>query len=198
MGTATLTKQQFEEITGRPLEAYAYKCHEASIALVQSGALGQSRVARGTCPGVGGQHSWVVLGDDCYDEEAHVIDPTLWSYVDEVEGIWEGPASTRPHLPFGKGHIFLWGMPQSGGGEPIQLEGLDPWAQRFLDVLGPLDEHGWRQLAHAPVEGWPSKEIITAMYAHPRLKGWIPIDIVGMATDLNPAGLYLRTEEGTV
>lgn len=194
MATA-LTEQWFEETTGMPLEAYAYKCHEASLKLVQSGTLGESRVARGTCPGVGGQHSWVVLGDDCYDPEAQVIDPTLWSYDDSVQGVWEGPASERPHLPFGAGNIFDWGRPASGGGEPIVLKGVDNWAKAFLDLLGPLDEHGWRQLAHAPVGGWPSREIFTAMYNDPRLRPWIPIDIIGMATDLNPSGLYLREPE---
>jgi hypothetical protein len=45
-------------------------------------------------------------------------------------------------------------------------------------------------LANAPVEGWPAREILTAMAATPRLAACVPIDILGMVTDLNPKGLY--------
>lgn len=198
-----MTPEVFESLVGAPLEEFAFRCHEASLALVKTGALDnydglgrrvRSRVARGSCPGVRGQHSWVVIGDP-YDPHVPVVDPTLWSYVEDVEGVWTGRADERPHSPFGEGSIFSWGMPQGDGGPEIRLEGISRQAQSFLDLLGPLDEAGWRQLAHAPVGGWPSKEIFAAMYQNPKLAPWIPIDIVGMATDLNPAGLYLRKEE---
>lgn len=67
-------------------------------------------------------------------------------------------------------------------------------AREFLEMAAPqgLDRDGWHALAHAPVLGWPSDEIIAAMYRTPALKLLPPIDIVGMATDLNPGGLYLR------
>ena len=190
-----MTPAEFEEAVGYPLEETAFNCHGASIALVRSGALGQEcRVARGTTPGVGGQHSWIVVGRDCYDPRARIIDPTLWSYVEEVEGIWEGIASDRPHKPHGWGSIWEWGRPARPTGPVIELEA--EWsaaALGFLRQVGPLDLEGWVVLAHAPVEGWPAAEIIEAMYHHPRIRARIPIDIVGMLTDLNPGKMYLAT-----
>lgn len=195
--TFTFTEEQFEEAVGFPITCYAADCHRAALALVKSGAVAPARVARGWCPGVGGQHSWVVLGMDCYDPWATVIDPTLWSYVKSVEGIWVGKAIEEPqHEPHGSGSIFEYGQPHSMGGELIFLDA--DWsadAAEFLDVLGPLDRQGWSQLAHAPVGGWPSAEIIGAMYDDDRLRALVPIDIVGMLTDRNPGGLYLREEE---
>lgn len=174
------------------LEPWAAQCHAAALHLVKSGVLPDTaRVARGTCPGVGGQHSWIVVEGDCYDKDATVLDATLWSYDPTVEGIWIGSARERPHDPFGFGSILNYGKPQSAGGEPITLEAdLSPEAQAFLDILGPLDRTGWAQLAHAPVGHWPAAEIFAAMYQDDRLAALIPIDIVGMATDLNPQGLY--------
>lgn len=88
-----MTPAEFEEAVGRPLVAFRFRCHEASLALVRSGVLPEgARVARGSCPGVGGQHSWVVLGGDCYDRKAQVIDPTLWCYDNAVREIWKGRA----------------------------------------------------------------------------------------------------------
>lgn len=192
-----LTAEQFADATGAPLEAWAGQCHAASIALVKSGAVGTARVARGTCRGVAGQHSWVVLGNDCYDRHAEIIDPTLWSWTDDVTGIWHGHAHDRPHVPFGAGSIWHWGRPRFPEDAIITLEPAQPWssaAEAFLDILGPLDFTGWVQLAHAPVEAWPAGEIIAAMYQHDQLRNRIPIDIVGMTTHLNPGGLYLPEE----
>lgn len=191
------TAIDFERALGRPLSGFAQQCHAASLAIVKARVLPSARVARGTCRGVFGQHSWVVLGGDCYDDDAMVVDPTLWSYDDTVEGVWIGQASERPHRPHGKGDIWTWGRPAHPTGEIVELPepegGWSSEARLFLDILGPLDETGWRQLAHAPVGGWPSGEIFAAMYTSGdrRLAQWFPIDIIGMTTDLNPSGLYL-------
>lgn len=181
----------------RPLGHWAHQCHAASVKLVQSGVLGECRVARGSCEGVGGQHSWVVLGNDCYDDKAIIVDPTLWSYDPEVEGVWVGSYRDGRHVPHGKGSIFQWGRPETAeeaGEEPLDIEpegGWSPMARMFLDMIGPMGKKGWVQLAHAPVEGWPAKEIITAICQTDDLGGYVPIDIKGMVTDLNPGELYL-------
>lgn len=191
------------EALGGDLNVWSHQCHAASIHLVKSGVFPASlgaRVGRGSCTGVGGQHSWVVLGGNCYDDRAHVIDPTLWSYDASVSGIWTGRANQRPHIPHGAGSIFEWGKPASYGGEPVDLgaTGLSEWAKSFLVMLGPLDRRGWMSLfSHAPVGGWPAGEIIAAAYRNPELQALIPIDRVGMLTDLNPQGLYLAGTPGT-
>lgn len=180
-----------------PLERWAYQCHAASFHLVDSvnvvgGPLdGRARVARGT-GGIGSQHSWVVLGDDCYDRDATIIDPTLWGYRDDIDGIWVGTMRDGIHKPHGMGSIWEWGRPDTPTGPIVELTPREPWspeARSFLELLGPLDERGWHVLAHAPVEEWPSAEIIPAIAdAFPAI---VPIDIIGMLTDDNPGGVYL-------
>jgi hypothetical protein len=181
-----------------PLDRWALQCHAASLLVVKSGVVGQARVARGSCTGVGGQHSWVVLGGDCYDDNAVIVDPTLWSYDDSVTGVWVGTYRDGKHTPHGKGNIFQWGRPNPAApGEEMELTPARPWsrqAQAFLDLLGPLDKRGWIMLAHAPVEGWPAGEILAAIANTPGLEGGVPIDLLGMVTDLNPQGLYLADE----
>jgi hypothetical protein len=189
----TIDREAITEALGG-LDKWSHQCHGASIHLVKSGVLGTDcRVARGSCPGVGGQHSWVVLGMDCYDPTAKIIDPTLWSYDPTVDGVWMGLASERPHTPHGAGSIWNWGRPESGDGEIIGLAAnLSPSAEMFLDMVGPLDIDGWvRLFSLAPVEGWPAGEIIEAAWRTPDLRALIPIDRVGMLTTLNPEGLYL-------
>jgi hypothetical protein len=188
-----------------PLEEWGGQCHAASLELVRSGRFGACRVARGGCAGVGGQHSWLVLGDDCYDDGAVIVDPTLWSYDESVEGVWVGTYRDGRHTPFGKGSIWNWGRPDEATGPVVELTPRKPFsrtARGFLELLGPLDREGWVMLAHAPVEGWPAAEIIDAICETPHptipnqtLRGYVPIDIVGMVTDRNPRGLYLPTEE---
>lgn len=174
------------------LVAWEQQCHAASLHVVQSGVLGpEARVARGTCRGVGGQHSWIVLGDP-YDESARIVDPTLWSYDETVDGIWTGFGVER-HRPHGHGSIWDYGRPVGDGGEPIALTPSTPLsgdAEFFLDMLGPLDRVGWIRLADAPVGGWPAGEIIAAMDDTPDLEALVPIDRLGMLTDRNPGGLY--------
>lgn len=179
-------------------EDTARDCHSVSIRLVNAGVPG--RVARGSCQGVGSQHSWIVLGPDVYAPDARIIDATLWSYDDEVEGVWHGTARDGLHVPHGAGSIWEYGQPQSSGGPIIELvtrEPLSSDAQLFLDLLGPLDVRGWAMLAHAPVGGWPAEEIIGVMYDTPALSALVPIDVVGNLTDRNPGDLYLATAPTT-
>lgn len=178
-----------------PWESWAQQCHAVSLAIVRSGLLTTSdaRVARGAARGVFGQHSWIVLGTDCYDPRAELLDPTLWSYDHARSPLLLVTDMTREtHRPHGFGSIFGCGMPCSGGGEPIELDpaSLDADARSFLRLLGPLDIRGWMQLLHSPVGGWPADKIVAAAYADQRLRALIPIDLVGMLTDLNPEGLY--------
>ena len=177
-----------------PLDDWSGQCHAASLKLVKHGALGECRVARGACRGVTSQHSWVVLGNDCYDRKAAIIDPTLWSYDDTVEGVWVGTYRNNRHHPHGEGSIWRWGRPEDPTGPVVTLTPRQPLskdAQDFLELLGPLDVHGWAMLAHAPVGMWPASEILDAIYNTDGLSVFVPIDIVGMLTDRNPGGLYL-------
>jgi hypothetical protein len=188
------------ERTLAPLERWAQQCHAASVKLMNSGQFGACRVARGAADGVIGQHSWLVLGDDCYANDAVIIDPTAWSYDESVQGVWVGTYRDGRHRPHGKGSIWSWGRPNAATGPVVELTPREPFSQSargFLDILGPLDENGWVMLAHAPVEGWPASEIIDALYNTPTFKGRVPIDIVGMVTTVNPGGLYLPTTEET-
>lgn len=181
-----------EKILG-DLSQWAKRCHEASLALVKAGIA--RRVARGTCAGVRGQHSWAVCGENCYDDETLLIDPTLWSYDDEVEGVWIGTLSMGKHRPHGYGNIWNWGKPAPGGDSPITLKPKSPFSKTalsFLTALGPLDLTGWMRLAsNAPVQGWPAGEILAAIADTPGLEAVVPVDRIGMLTDRNPGGLYL-------
>jgi hypothetical protein len=195
------------EGTLAPLDDWKYQCHSASVKLMRSGRFGTCRVARGTADGVTGQHSWLVLGDDCYANDAVIIDPTLWSYDDTVQGVWVGSYRDGRHEPHGKGSIWRWGRPDPATGPVVQLTPRAPFSQAardFLDLLGPLDFNGWVMLAHAPVEGWPAGEIIDALCETPdpsvpghTFRVYVPIDIVGMVTTRNPGGMYLPTTEET-
>lgn len=191
-----ITVEDVERALEHPFMYTAQDCHGVSIALLQAGLV-QGRVARGWCAGVVSQHSWIVLGDDCYAEDAEIVDATLWSYRDDVEGVWEGTAAHGWHVPHQAG--FIWDAPQptAGPGPVVHLtprEALSTEAQLFLDVVGPLDILGWHQLIHSPVQGWPAAEIIAACDDTPQLKALIPVDILGMLTDRNPGGLYLAPQ----
>jgi hypothetical protein len=182
-----------------PLARWAYQCHAASLALVNSGVLPGSRVARGSCKGVMGQHSWVVVGHDVYARDAVIVDPTLWSYDPSVAGIWTGSARDGRHVPHGgTGTIWTWGKPEAQGGPIVELTPKTPLSRSalmILDMIGPLDYHGWCVLADAPVHGWPAAEIVAAIDDTEALASCVPIDILGMLTDRNPGGLYLPTAE---
>lgn len=187
------TVEEVEAAIGMEKADWARQCHMVSLAIVRSGLLPEeARVARGHTPGVVSQHSWAVLGDP-YDDEATIVDATLWSYVRSTPTILVAQASDRPHVPHGSGSIWAWGRPPEPVSEVIELAS-DPGerANDFLRLAAPqgLDRQGWMVLAHAPVGGWPAKEIITAMSETLELRAMVPIDILGMITDLNPNGLY--------
>ena len=177
-----------------PFPLWANQCHGVSLALLRTGEFGPGRIARGTCEYVPSQHSWIVLGDDCYDRNSVIVDPTLWAHDPEVTGIYTGRnRQGYYHQPHGAGSCFSVGQPQNHGGPDIELtpsKPLKPRARAWLGVLGPLDIRGWMEVAHLPVEDWPAGPILTAMAETRVLEALIPIDILGMNTDLNPDGLY--------
>lgn len=184
---------EIEKSIGIPFSNWERQCHVISLAFVKADFLPPCRVARGKAKGMFSQHSWVVIGDDCYDEEAEIVDPTLWSYDDSVEGIWQGTLQDGIHHPHGEGRIWEYGAPPLAEGKVLELAvPVSRDAQQFLELCGPLDYKGWAFLAHAPIRGWPAKEIVTAMMQTETLGVIVPIDIVGMVTDLNPSNLYLK------
>lgn len=193
-----------EALADFPMEQRSKNCHATSIHIVASGVFGpEARVARGTHHAVVGQHSWVVIPGITrnervplvYDIHATVIDATLWSYDRHYDVIAVVENVLITWLPHGWGNIWDYGPPRrmevdSTDYSP-RLEGLSEEAADFLRRIGPLDVFGWMRLFSSPMMGWPSQEIITAAAQDPVLRPLIPIDIVGMLTDLNPGGLYL-------
>lgn len=187
-----LTVERIEGVINLPREQWAGSCHSVSLAVVKAGLIDGGRVARGFCSGVLSQHSWIVAGDP-YAPDAWIVDPTLWTYRDDVHDVWVGSASQGLHVPHGAGSIWEWGRPTTQGGAPIVLnrDGLSQIAVAFLDLIEPLDRKGWMMLlSSAPVGGWPAAEIVARAAADDRLRTLIPVDRVGMLTDLNPYGLY--------
>lgn len=172
---------------------WAKNCHAASLAIVRSGLLPEgARVARGFRAGIQSQHSWACTGDP-YDPDTVILDATLWSYVGGNPCIVVCKASNKAYRPHGAGSIWEYGRPTPRVGDEIKLKGLSSKALRFIheasDGRG-LDKAGWMTLANSPVQGWPAKEIFTAMSKDERLAHLIPIDILGMVTDENPGKLY--------
>lgn len=196
---AVLSVADVERITKQPFAKTAKNCHAVSLKIVRSGELGvpgkEARVARGFCKGVGSQHSWIVLGPNPYLLGVPIVDVTLWSCDGTPPGVWHGRAlNDGRHVPHGgSASIWTYGQPVKGNGPIVELIPKQPWspaADAFISMLGPLDRKGWARLAHAPVLGWPSSEIISAMYECEELSALVPIDIVGMVTDHNPQELY--------
>lgn len=183
---------EIEEAVGEPAANWGRRCHEVSLKVLRSGLFGPGRVARGTASGVTGQHSWIILGEDCYSPRSVVVDPTIWSYGTGKPAIHVVNNLVR-HRPHGLGSIWDFGCPAPARGEKIPLAGHDSLsreARSFLGIAGyPLDRAGWTVLAHAPVQGWPAGEILGAM-CDSGLGVLIPIDIVGMVTSRNPENLY--------
>lgn len=196
--------RHWASLLGVDPETWRGQCHVASLQLVKSGLLARSRVARGWVKGIGSQHSWVVVGDPYRPER--IVDLTRWSYLPEhaqEESSAEVPFNERhayaPHG--GTGTIWSYGQPIGAvqmREEPIELTPREPLSREALSFLGLMPElgrSGWSVLAHSPVAGWPASEIFEAMYRTEKLKNLIPIDIIGMITDINPSGLYLPGEE---
>jgi hypothetical protein len=192
----------FESFGLRPIEDYAQQCHAASLAIVKSDMFAglPRRVARGTCKGVSGQHSWVVVGADSYDPVAYVLDVTLWSYDPEAPKVL-AMLNTIRHRPHGFGSIWEWGCPEGGVGEIIELNWLESpsgGAKSFLEICqdggNRADRKFWAALSSAPVGGWPAREIYAAMENTPEVNPLLPIDKVGMLTEMNPGGLYLHPD----
>lgn len=181
------------EKIGVPFPDWAHNCHGISLEIIRAGLLpGKARVARGRCEGVISQHSWITVGWNCYDDKAQIIDPTLWSYDPTVEGIYTEKLKRSRHTPHGgAGTIWEYGKPPPAVEEPVRLSvEVSRYAQKFLDLCGPLDRAGWSFLSDAPVRGWPAGEIYAAMDDTPDLAVLIPIDRLGMLTDRNPSNLY--------
>jgi hypothetical protein len=191
-----------EEALGRPLGSFHHDCHNASLRVVKTGIFGPARVARGMSRGTGiSQHSWIVVGEvppyserpDPWDADAVVADPTMWSYQDAEPYVHFGKNTLKTHVPHGTGSIWAFGHPGNcAPGETAALEWKKPPSKAalvFMDFLGPLSREGWINLAHYPVQGWPSGEIIGAI-ADTFGEAHVPIDILGMTTERNPGGLY--------
>jgi hypothetical protein len=195
-GTAGLA-----ELIRTPASSWGGRCHEISLALVKTGVFGETaRVARGAAEKVTSQHSWIVVGEPLpgmskanpYDPAALVIDPTIFSYRDEKPNVVVTPNRKDVHRPHGSGSIWDFGRPDPGPGNAVELVWHQPpssQAKLFLEALGPLDQSGWMQLAHYPVEQWPSGEIIGAI-ADTLGAAVVPVDILGMVTERNPKGFY--------
>lgn len=194
-----LSVEAVEARIGVPFVKWYHQCHSISLAMVKAKMFPEARVARGSCDTVRGQHSWVVLGTDVYDRDAQIVDPTLFSYDPTVNGIWTGTLADGRHRPHGHGSIWDFGRPPPATADPVALTPKTPLSQDaalFVDILGPLDHHGWAYLVnHCPMGDWPAAEIIAAIDDTESLSMLIPIDILGMLTDRNPGGLYLPGDE---
>lgn len=187
-----LAREAVEQAIERPFSEWAKDCHGVSLKILKAGLVPGGRIARGTCLGVRGQHSWIVNGRDCYNRTTQIIDPTLWSYRDDVDGIWYGTLGHGWHRPHGTGTIWDYGKPIHQGGETIEVDTskLSRRARDLLELILPLDRRGWDMLLHAPVQEWPAGEIHALAQEYESLAVIAPVDLVGMTTDLNPDGMY--------
>lgn len=179
-------------------------CHLVSHLLVRSGLLGEPgphcRVVRGGGAGIGGQHSWVVVGDPL-EPTSVLIDPTAygWGAADDLVVTTVGDKRYTAH---GYDPRSIWDFGRPTGCTPEDAWEVTPpeggWsesAQTFLDILGPLDLDGWAELAHYPMGAWPSREIIKAIIRDPGMIGdrasvRLPIDVASLRGDLNLKELY--------
>lgn len=183
-----------EVAAGLPVARWGGNCHSVSLAVLRSGLFGPGRIARGQGDGVRSQHSWIVLGDDCYDPAGTVVDPTIWAYrTPDRPGVMVIRNLIR-HFPHGFGDISDAEPLPDREGTLVELPGfsqLSRAAREFLESCGyPFDYRQWCYLASGPVQGWPAAEIITVLAETPRLAAAPPIDYVGMLTDKNPRNLY--------
>lgn len=186
------------------LTQWRHRCHAASLRLVRSGALPTgSRVARGVTTHLGGQHSWVVVGDgtglaDPYARDAVILDPTAWSYQDgelATPAVWAGQAVD--YTPHGAtGNDARLGLPRPASyADVIQpdeaaLAAAPAEVFMFFARNGSLDHHGWWALMRCSVDTYPASAMLALMMATPALRALVPVDVLGMATTANPGELY--------
>jgi len=191
----SVSLEQVEAATGIPASAWENRCHEVALAIVKSDLFDYARVARGYADGIRGQHSWVVLDHDVYSRYSVILDPTYNVNIGGDPLLWWGTLDSGVHHPKGAGSIWDFGAPGNSSFSDayhLNTEGLSASARSFIHMIEPLNRQGWASLAHFPMQGWPSGEIIERMYEDENLRPFIPIDIVGMVTDINPSGLYLK------
>ena len=200
-----LTLDDALELADITKEQASHNCHAVSLALINHPEFPTARIARGACSNpdaiIGGQHSWVVIGTDAYDPYATVIDPTIWSYSDTIDGLVITTMQDGEYHPHGwvEGmNMMAWGRPDTPHGDILELaDNYEPSARAslFIDMLGPLDWQGWSiMLSQAPITGWPAGEITAAAENTPALSPIIPIDRLGMLTNTNPNNLYIAKE----
>ena len=188
---AAADPERLGKLIGSAPENWAGNCHSVSLALLKTGEFGEGRIARGSVQGIASQHSWLILSDDVYDQDAVIVDPTILPATRYEMTIAVDVARCLTNRPHGSGRIWDWGRPWAHSASYIDLAvPLAGEAKAFMDLIGPLDILGWMQLAGAPMQGWPAGEIIAAMRQTPALKACVPVDIAGMLTAENPGGLY--------
>lgn len=186
---------EVEKAIDTPRELWANRCHEVSLQLLKSHLFEDvdARMARGWGMQIRGQHSWIVLGDNVYDDETYVIDPT-WSATHSNKAMIMFVKNLTVHRPHGYGVLSTF--PESSGGDELVPDDPSPSVKSWLDlariVVGPLDRKFWLGLFNGPMQGWPSRELVAWGYGQEGLRALIPMDIVGMLTEENPMGLYLR------
>lgn len=182
-------------------------CHDVSLRLVRSGILGEPgpecRVVRGAGIGIGGQHSWVVVGDP-FDPVSKLIDPTAfgWRKADDLVVTTVGDPRYTAH---GYDPRSIWEFGRPSPASPLSIDGwieVTPpdggWseqAETFLGLLGPLNIDGWVELAQYPTGGWPFREICLAIIHDPGPIGRharvaLPIDVASLRGSWNVKELY--------
>lgn len=179
-------------------------CHGAAIlAVAELAAEGVfARVARGRARYVNGQHSWVVVGDDVWDDDARIVDLTIArERGDDEAQVCLGSARGGFHFPHGAGSIWAAGMPLPDPGDPrpVHLDLSGP-AESFIGIIAAgtgsegttLDLSQWEALARGPMVGWPAGEVIAAMHRNAETSFLVPIDRLGMATMIDPHSCYVH------
>lgn len=202
-----LSVQNIENHMQMQWRSWADNPLKSSLALVHSGffreqAIG-ARVVTGTHGSFDSDHTWIVFDAaverpedvDIFDPYTEILDLSLWSHMHGINLVQLADSSgDLLWIPAGYGDIEYFGVPESNSiVDAVELTPKRPFSHRasyFLtERVGLLDAKGWQQLAHAPLGGWPSREIITAMVQTPAVAPLIPTAIVSVATNLNPQGV---------
>jgi len=203
--------EAIEAIIGIKHHDWFGRCHEISLKIVHSGALGEPgprvRVVRGSAGGygIGGQHSWICLGAP-YEPDALYLDYTAhcWGRVEglvatRAESAFADHQQGRPaHTIHGYNPQSIWRFGRPSPPKAHQqgfvvepLPGQDDEVASFLSVIGPLTREGWGALCEYPQGAWPYREVAKAAYEQvPELASLVPIDILSMKADLNIKELY--------